>query len=203
MFLPRTRPPRPSPWRGPPAKNQGDRGTALLALGVHTDSSRPLPGRRGRGPSETRERQTQTLLSARCSRTSLGSTRPLHLGRGRRGSPGPRLPQSLQLGRRRRSEPPALPVPAWLWRWRRRGLPLAAPPFNQGHYQTGLAGWRRPSFTPLAQGGVGAGSPDRSRSRPPAVSRRNVGPEAGAPESSVFRLTLVRILFLSSPSDVY
>lgn len=46
-------------------------------------------------------------------------------------------------------------------RWRRRGLPLAAPPFNQGYYQTGLAGWRRPALPPLAQGGVGVGSPSQ------------------------------------------
>lgn len=35
---------------------------------------------------------------------------------------------------------------------------MAAPPFNQGYYQTGLAGWRRPALPPLAQGRVGVGS---------------------------------------------
>lgn len=39
------------------------------------------------------------------------------------------------------------------------GLPLAAPPFNQGYYQTRLAGWRRRSFTPISAGRGGGWAP--------------------------------------------
>jgi hypothetical protein len=44
-------------------------------------------------------------------------------------------------------------------RWRRRGLPLTAPPFNQGYYQTGLAGWRRPALPPISTGQGGGWVP--------------------------------------------
>lgn len=68
---------------------------------------------------------------------------------------------ALGLGGRRRGGASATAGPcsagAGTWPWRRRGLPMAAPPFNQGYYQTGLAGWRRPALPPLAQGLVGVG----------------------------------------------
>lgn len=72
---------------------------------------------------------------------------------------------ALGLGSRRRGGASATAGPCsageGTGRWRRRSLPLAAPPFNQGYYQTGLAGWRRPALPPLAQGGVGVGSPSQ------------------------------------------
>lgn len=44
---------------------------------------------------------------------------------------------------------------------------MAAPLFNQGYYQTGLAGWRRPSFTPISVGQGGGWVP-----RPPSVPKQ-------------------------------
>lgn len=41
---------------------------------------------------------------------------------------------------------------------------MAALPFNQGYYQTRLAGWRRPSFTSISAGQGGGWVP-----RPPPV----------------------------------
>lgn len=127
-------------------------------------------------------RQPQTRFSARGAPDPPGHTRLPPRTRGRRPCPRPRPPPSQGLRRRRPSSSPRRCRPLLGRRGDRGaggggGLVLAALPFNQGYYQSRLAGWRRPSFTPISAGPGGGWAPGPP-SVPAAAGAR--GAQAGA-----------------------